>query len=469
MGLYERKCALIVDDSRTARQLLGQMLLQHRIKVEMAESAEDALDFLSNSRPDVIFMDHLMPGMDGFQAVRAIKNNPATATIPIMMYTSQAGELYVGQARALGAVGVLPKQIQPVQVSDMLKSLHLIPDEPDELVEADYEDIFDEPDFEHTLEDVERMMEPADWGELHRWFQQMLKHHENVLRDDIEASVARLLREAGAYRNSAEDAGDQNFFGEKSSRNTSSISTGLSVAALIVVAVIFFWFYQDTRSHWQTIYEQNTALLEMLESTQSQQAGQDAISGDFADVPVAVNRFAETVASLEWNVNQGGIYGPQDIPLDDRRMVVIDGLIDQLRSIGFYGVLQIDSHVGNFCDVRGPDGTFASAPDDLSVSECDRIGLTVEDAQILSAKQSVAFANYLAANEGASVQDIRIQVNALGNASPLYPYPAGSLGGGLAGEWNKVAQQNNRVRIRLLADPGGFVDRSEPEADNIFQ
>ena len=36
-------------------------------------------------------MDHMMPGMDGFQAVRAIKTNPATATIPIMMYTSQAG------------------------------------------------------------------------------------------------------------------------------------------------------------------------------------------------------------------------------------------------------------------------------------------------------------------------------------------------------------------------------------------
>ena len=41
-------------------------------------------------------MDHLMPGMDGFQAVQAIKNNPRTATIPIMMYTSQEGELYLG-------------------------------------------------------------------------------------------------------------------------------------------------------------------------------------------------------------------------------------------------------------------------------------------------------------------------------------------------------------------------------------
>src|SRR5262249_22918666 len=59
---------------------------------------------------------------------QAIKNNPRTATIPIMMYTSQEGELYLGQARALGAVGVLPKQIKPTDVSKVLYQLHLVPD-----------------------------------------------------------------------------------------------------------------------------------------------------------------------------------------------------------------------------------------------------------------------------------------------------------------------------------------------------
>ena len=59
-------------------------------------------------------MDHLMPGMDGFQAIQAIKGNPDTATIPVVMYTSQEGELYVSQARALGAVGVLPKTVKQV-------------------------------------------------------------------------------------------------------------------------------------------------------------------------------------------------------------------------------------------------------------------------------------------------------------------------------------------------------------------
>ena len=72
-----------------------------------------------------------MPGMDGLQAVQAIKGNPQTAMIPIMMYTSQEGELYVGQARALGAMGVLPKQVRPVDVSKVLYELHLLPDRRD--------------------------------------------------------------------------------------------------------------------------------------------------------------------------------------------------------------------------------------------------------------------------------------------------------------------------------------------------
>src|SRR5256884_3758221 len=111
------KRALIVDDSKSARVFLARALEKYDIDVDAAESAEAAIEYLSSNRPDVIFMDHLMPGMDGFQAVQAIKNDPRTATIPIMMYTSQEGELYLGQARALGAVGVLPKQIRPTDVS----------------------------------------------------------------------------------------------------------------------------------------------------------------------------------------------------------------------------------------------------------------------------------------------------------------------------------------------------------------
>src|SRR5580704_9446516 len=118
--------ALVVDDSRSARAFLTRILERYELAVDGVDSAEQALAYLAQQRPDVIFMDHLMPGMDGFQALQAIKNNPRTATIPIMMYTSQEGELYLSQARALGALGVLPKQIKHADVAQVLQQLHLL-------------------------------------------------------------------------------------------------------------------------------------------------------------------------------------------------------------------------------------------------------------------------------------------------------------------------------------------------------
>jgi CheY-like chemotaxis protein len=117
-----------VDDSKSARAFLSRILERHEITVDAAESAEAAIDYLTRNRPDVIFMDHMMPGMDGFQAVQTIKNNPRTAAIPILMYTSQEGDLYLGQARALGAEGVLPKQIKQADVTKMLFQLQLVSD-----------------------------------------------------------------------------------------------------------------------------------------------------------------------------------------------------------------------------------------------------------------------------------------------------------------------------------------------------
>src|SRR4051812_11360943 len=122
------KRALVVDDSKSARAFLSRILERHEIEVDAAESAEAAIDYLTRNRPDVIFMDHMMPGMDGFQAVQSIKNNPRTSAIPILMYTSQEGDLYLGQARALGAEGVLPKQIKQADVTRLLFQLRLVTD-----------------------------------------------------------------------------------------------------------------------------------------------------------------------------------------------------------------------------------------------------------------------------------------------------------------------------------------------------
>ncbi|HET8850157.1 MAG TPA: response regulator [Marinobacter sp.] len=105
--------ALLVDDSKVARFALSKLLESRNMEVNMAGSAEEALDFLrQNDRPDVIFMDHLMPGMNGVEATKAIKGNPDTAGIPIIMCTSRKSPSFVEEAHHFGVYKILTKPPQ---------------------------------------------------------------------------------------------------------------------------------------------------------------------------------------------------------------------------------------------------------------------------------------------------------------------------------------------------------------------
>ncbi|MBT8442332.1 MAG: hypothetical protein KJO76_08100, partial [Gammaproteobacteria bacterium] len=231
-------------------------------------------------------------------------------------------------------------------------------------------------------------------------------------------------------------------------------ATTLLVAGLAVFAALFFWLYVEAQRNWRDVFTQNIELLEVL---QAQQAAADAAERDARPggrLSADRSGSERIVPELEWAANQFASYGAEEVPLSDQRLDLIESLVRQLRAIGFRGEVQIDAHVGDFCYVQGADGVLEFAPEDLPVAECDRIGLGEEEARAMSAKQSVAFANYLAAFEREESQDVRISVNAQGNSSPQYSYPARSADN-KAGDWNEVARQNNRVQVRLVADNAG--------------
>ncbi len=96
--------------------MLQKMLEKLSFTVASVESAEDALEYLKINALDIIFMDHMMPGMDGFDAVKAIKAEPQIGSIPIVVHTTKRGDIYVGQARALGAADILAK---PASIDDI--------------------------------------------------------------------------------------------------------------------------------------------------------------------------------------------------------------------------------------------------------------------------------------------------------------------------------------------------------------
>ena len=114
---------LLVDDSKSARFALRKLLERNGMQVDVAESAEQALGYLDSNHPDLIFMDHFMPGMDGFEAARAIKNRPDKSEIPIIMCTSKEGESYAQQARENGATDILPKPATPSALTEVLDKL----------------------------------------------------------------------------------------------------------------------------------------------------------------------------------------------------------------------------------------------------------------------------------------------------------------------------------------------------------
>lgn len=117
------RTALVVDDSKSARFALRKFLEGHAYKVDTAESAEEAISFLKQNRPEVIFMDHVMPGTDGFDALRLLKADPHTVAIPVVMCSSNEGNEFTAQARSRGAADVLQKPPNPQQLGRILANM----------------------------------------------------------------------------------------------------------------------------------------------------------------------------------------------------------------------------------------------------------------------------------------------------------------------------------------------------------
>jgi twitching motility two-component system response regulator PilH len=83
------KKVLVVDDSPTERYFLTELLTKNGFTVSAADSAEEAVIKLKASQPDLILMDVVMPGQNGFQLTRQLSRDPATQNIPIIMCTSK--------------------------------------------------------------------------------------------------------------------------------------------------------------------------------------------------------------------------------------------------------------------------------------------------------------------------------------------------------------------------------------------
>ncbi|SFF54736.1 twitching motility two-component system response regulator PilH [Fontimonas thermophila] len=114
---------MIVDDSPTDVQNLRGMLQKAGHIVSEATTGEDAIARVRAEKPDVVIMDVVMPGVNGFQATRTLSKDPATAHIPVIVVSSKSQETDRVWALRQGAKEYL---VKPVKEADLLAKINIV-------------------------------------------------------------------------------------------------------------------------------------------------------------------------------------------------------------------------------------------------------------------------------------------------------------------------------------------------------
>jgi CheY-like chemotaxis protein len=439
---HSQKTALVVDDSKLARYVLKEMLLAHAIKVDTAESAEEALGILSAQKPDVIFMDHMMPGMDGFQAVQAIKNDPSTAKIPILMYTSKDEGVYVNQARALGAVGVLPKKLKPVQLERVLQQLKLIPFDTANVIKAP--EAITKPKLESkanqaqaeiitetrsTLEELSKSAsEDLEKDSMRQLFRQLFLEQRDSIKQDQHELLATMVKEV---RPAVSQMGKQTVRWQQ---------WGLGLTGAIFVGVLGLWLNADDSVAPKI---DKLTQVQMLNSEKTDQL-LTKINTTAAPNTNNTQGLGLPIQTLQWALNQNNQLAYQE-PLTSVRMQNhMSELLLRLEQEGFNGTLTLRYHSGNFCE-KIEKGIFSLAKHKTPISQCVKRS-ELELAEISQSKNW----ELLVEQWNNTYNGFYIEFENMGSSYTKQEYPvivSGVDSIETAQDWNVIAAVNNRLEF----------------------
>ena len=111
---------LLVDDSRTELHHVAELLTKRGYTVRTAQNGEEAMRRLGEEKPDLILMDVVMPGQNGFQLTRAITRDPRFVDVPVIMCTSKNQETEKVWGMRQGARGYV---VKPVDADDLIAKI----------------------------------------------------------------------------------------------------------------------------------------------------------------------------------------------------------------------------------------------------------------------------------------------------------------------------------------------------------
>lgn len=424
------RSALIVDDSRTALTSLSRLLKAHDVLADLVESGPEALDFLRGNNPGIIFLDHMMPGMDGFETLNAIKSDPRTAAIPVVMYTSREGDAYMGQALMLGAFGVLQKPVKPDELKlilhrvDQLRPQRVFPGDESHAAQA-------------GLRPSEKKRRPraAVTGVIH------VPSGLRARPDTTPGPAATRARN----RHGSDVAADG---GTKHGSQTGWLlmRRTLLVLVLLLPGIWFIDRSQKTEQQNELLQQENAALQAGLRAASELADAQERSRQQNALAPPKHG----LLDTITWALNRHGQYKLNDEALGDTRLLLLRELIARLSVAGFQGTVRLETHLGEFCLVRDEQGNTREPDNSLPFSQCEVVSYPPAQAVQLSRRQSPAFARFLA--DRRPENPIQIIVVPHGASRPLVPYPDVSSVQ-TADDWNQAARLNQRVEILLSPVP----------------
>ncbi len=116
---------LLINDSKVTRYALRIELKKLGVEVATADCAETALEKLKSRVPDAILMDHIMPGLNGLEALEIIRVDPRTAHVPIVLCTAQEDAEFAVAAMKKGVLAILPKSLAAERLPDIVKRIRL--------------------------------------------------------------------------------------------------------------------------------------------------------------------------------------------------------------------------------------------------------------------------------------------------------------------------------------------------------
>jgi len=113
---------MVIDDSKTIRRSAESLLQKAGCEVLTADNGFEALPIISGQRPDIIFIDIMMPRLDGYQTCALVKNNPKYRDIPVVMLSSKDGLFDRAKGRVVGAEQYLTKPFTREDLLDAIRT-----------------------------------------------------------------------------------------------------------------------------------------------------------------------------------------------------------------------------------------------------------------------------------------------------------------------------------------------------------